>query len=115
MTNIYAYHIFAGVKPIPKMDVKVSWTLAGFNETSSAIYFGAAVAGKSNGYGNPLTGWSKDIGNEFDLTATYKIYDNLSYMVGAAYFLPGDYFKFGTTTISTKSDYLLTHMLTLNF
>ena len=106
MNNVYAYHIFAGVKPIPKMDIKVSWTLAGFNETSTA----------ANGTTNPKPGQSKDIGNEFDLTATYKIYDNLTYMVGAAYFMTGDFFKGAPgVNATTKSDYLLTHMLTLSF
>ena len=36
---------------------------------------------------------SNKLGTEFDVTATYKIYDNLSYMVGAGYLWTGDYFK----------------------
>jgi len=105
MNNVYGYQIFAGVKPIPKLDVKLSWTMAGFNETSAL----------ANGTSDPKTGQSKDLGSEFDLTATYKIYDNLSYMVGAAYWLVGDFAKGGNAAVTVKNDYLLTHMLTLTF
>ena len=43
---------------------------------------------KPNGVRTPTNyGW------EVDLKATYKIYDNLTYMVGAGYFWTGDYFK----------------------
>ncbi|NLN60070.1 MAG: hypothetical protein GX147_05065 [Deltaproteobacteria bacterium] len=36
---------------------------------------------------------SSDYGWELDVTATYKITDNLSYMVGAGYLWTGDYFR----------------------
>ena len=32
-------------------------------------------------------------GTEIDLTGTYKITDNLSYMLGVGYLFTGDYFK----------------------
>jgi len=56
---------------------------------------------------------------EFDLTASYKIYDNLQYMVGFGYFWTGDYYK-GYTAVGGQepalaNDYLLMHKLTLTF
>lgn len=36
---------------------------------------------------------SKDIGWEIDVTGTYKITDNLSYMLGVGYLIPGDSYK----------------------
>jgi hypothetical protein len=105
-SNFRAFQLFAGVKPMPKLDIKASITNVAFNEDPRA---GTTTAGVP----------SKDIGNELDLTATYKIYDNLSYMVGAAYLWAGDYWKFnlvaGNNSAKSANDYLLTHMLTLSF
>ena len=98
MANLTGYLLYAGIKPMPKLDVKFSWGYAAVNDLTAA-----------------QAGWSKDIGHEFDLTATYNIYDNLSYMVGAAYLLTGDFVKAGVAGAQTKNDYLLTHMLTLKF
>jgi hypothetical protein len=58
---------------------------------------------------------SKNIGNEFDISATYKIYDNLSYMIGFAYLWAGDAFKGSNASAQIDNDYLLTHKLTLTF
>ena len=69
--------IFVGVKPVPKLDIKASYTLP--RRTRTAQLAELAV--------------SKNYGSELDVTATYKIYDNLSYMVGFAYLWAGDYWK----------------------
>jgi hypothetical protein len=83
---------------MPKLDVKASYTVAQADKDGSA------------------TGWqSKNYGNELDITATYKIYDNLSYMVGFAYLWAGDYFKGTSSTAAVDNDYLVTHKLTLTF
>jgi hypothetical protein len=58
---------------------------------------------------------SRDIGNELDISATYKIYDNLSYMIGFAYLWAGDAFKGSNSGASIDNDYLLTHKRTLAF
>ncbi|MEN6318799.1 MAG: hypothetical protein ABFD82_08625 [Syntrophaceae bacterium] len=99
MTNAKFGQIFAGIKPIPKLDVKFSWSYARIDEKPKNVDIDA------------------EIGHEFDLTATYKIYDNLSYMIGAAYFVTGDYFKGKEPNDNNKieNDYLLTHKLTLTF
>jgi hypothetical protein len=98
ISNAFIAQLFVGVKPIPKLDVKLAGTWARADKPVTN------------------TGWvSKDYGYEADLTATYKIYDNLSYMVGFGYLWAGDFWK-GTQALGTVSnDYLLTHKLTLSF
>ena len=95
--NVQALQIFAGIKPIPKLDLKASFTLASMDKD--------VVVGQV----------SRDIGNELDISATYKIYDNLSYMIGFAYLWAGDAFKGSNSGASIDNDYLLTHKLTLAF
>jgi len=62
-----------------------------------------------------------DYGWELDVTATYKITNNLSYMVGAGYLWTGDYFKEESddTPSWAKRDvddiYVITNKLTLSF
>ena len=98
ISNAQILQVFVGVKPMPKLDVKASYTIAQADKDGTA------------------SGWvSKNYGSELDLTATYKIYDNLSYMVGFAYLWAGDYFKGTTTSQIVDNDYLGTHKLTLTF
>jgi hypothetical protein len=61
-------------------------------------------------------------GTEIDLTATYKITNNLSYMLGAGYLFTGDYYKGYEAAYSayglndeTVDDYMLINKLTFNF
>jgi len=63
----------------------------------------------------PLNYISKDYGYELDVTATYKITNNLSYMLGGGYLWTGDYFKGTSGTNSVANDYLLINKLTLTF
>jgi hypothetical protein len=98
ITNAQLAQIFFGMKPVPKLDVKASYTIAQADKDGAA------------------TGWqSKNYGSELDVTATYKIYDNLSYMVGFAYFWAGDWFKGTNSAATVDNDYLVTHKLTLSF
>ena len=69
-----------------------------------------------------LEAGSDKLGTEFDIKATYKIYDNLSYMVGAGYLWAGDYFKSSVNAAGTavverniENDYILMNQLTLAF
>jgi hypothetical protein len=95
--NVFAWQIFAGIKPIAKLDVKASYTVARMDKDAVA---------------NQI---SRSIGSELDLSATYKIYDNLSYMVGFGYLWAGDAFRGSTASATVENDYLLTHKLTLSF
>jgi len=59
-------------------------------------------------------GYEDDYGMEVDITGTYKITNNLSYMLGFGYFLTGDYYK-GTGDEDVEDDYIILNKLTLNF
>jgi len=99
--NMQFYQIFAGIKPMKDLDVKASLSYARATEKprdAAGAKFEDSV-----------------IGTEFDLTATYKIYNNLSYMVGFGYLWVGDYFKGTNAAAKTENDYLLMHQLLLSF
>jgi hypothetical protein len=61
----------------------------------------------------PLGYTDDSYGSEFDIYATYKIYNNLSYTVGFGYFWTGDYYK-GTNSANSIDDNFLV-MNALNF
>jgi hypothetical protein len=127
MDNVWFYHIYVGVKPVPKADIKMAFSYAYADKkpwTVAPTLGISTLAGLPN-TGNPATEFnSNKYGYELDLTASYKIYDNLEYMVGAGYFWPGDYFKgcYNSTQLgcyagepALANDYLLMHKLTLSF
>ena len=88
-------NLYAGFKVTPKFQIDGAITWAKANEVADH--------------------WDEDLGFEFDLSFTYKIYDNLSYMAGAAYLVTGDYFKYGVAGKEVDNDYLLINKLTLSF
>ena len=95
--NAFFWQVMAGVKPTDKLDIRASLS----NSTADQL---------------PRLGWlSKDMGWEVDLTATYKITNNLSYLLGGGYLLTGDYFKGTSPTASVSNDYLIINKLTLTF
>ncbi len=97
MTNALLYQGRVGATPTDKLGIMASFTYA--------------TADK-----NPTANWvSKDYGYEFDVTATYKLTSNLTYMLGAGYLWTGDYFK-GTNSANTvQNDYMVINKLTLTF
>jgi hypothetical protein len=96
MDNMYFYQVYVGAKPTDKLDIKASYSYASAEKA-------------------PKNYISKNFGQEIDLTASYKIYDNLSYMIGTAYFMTGDYFKGTSSATTVDNDYMLLNKLTLNF
>ena len=96
MDNMYFYQVYVGAKPTDKLDIKASYTYATAEKAPKGYV-------------------SKKFGQEIDLTASYKIYDNLSYMIGTAYFITGDYFKGTDSATKIDNDYLLLNKLTLSF
>lgn len=98
--NLWLWQVFAGIKPMKELDIKaaISYAYADKKPKVGAVEY-----------------TSDKIGTEFDLTATYKIYDNLSYMVGFGYLWVGDYFKGTNTAAVTQNDYLVMHQLLLSF
>jgi hypothetical protein len=66
--------------------------------------------------GTAWTGKDDDYGWELDVTATYKITENLSYMVGAGYLWAGDYFTRDSDNLEIIDEvYVITNKLTLTF
>ena len=97
MTNALLYQGRVGVTPTDKLDIMASFTYA--------------TADKA-----PVANWvSKDYGYEFDVTATYKLTSNLTYMLGAGYLWTGDYFKGTDSANQVQNDYLVINKLTLTF
>ena len=94
--NLWLWNAFGGFNPTPKVNVEGAFTIAYADK-------------KPNNYTSGDYGW------EVDLKASYKIYDNLTYMVGAGYFVTGDYFKGTNPNGQTGNDYILLNQLTLNF
>lgn len=102
-TNSIMYSFFGGFNPTPKLNLEATLVSA---SRDKAEYL---VAGVKN------TAVSKNLGMEFDVTAKYKIYDNLTYMVGAGYLWTGDYFKGNNSANTVGNDYLLMNRLSLSF
>ncbi|MCK7489409.1 MAG: hypothetical protein MZU79_03605 [Anaerotruncus sp.] len=75
MNNAWFFQGKAGLRPTDKLDIMASVSYARADEKPTAQWL------------------HKDYGWEVDLTATYKLTNNLSYMLGAGYFFTGDYFK----------------------
>lgn len=96
MTNAFLYQVRAGVRPTNKLDIMASLTYANADK-------------------KPLNYVSNDYGYEVDVTATYKITNNLSYMLGAGYLFTGDYFKGTNSANGVQNDYLIINKLALVF
>jgi hypothetical protein len=97
MANALFFQGRVGVRPTPQWDAMLSVSYAQADR-------------KPTGFANGT------YGTEIDLTGTYKITNNLSYMLGVGYLFTGDYFK-GIDSGSNKvnDDYMLINKLTLSF
>jgi hypothetical protein len=94
-TNLMMFKPYVGWKINPQLELVAQYAWLKADE-------------KPNGFE------SDDYGNEFDIYATYKLYNNLSYTVGFGYFWTGDYFK-GTAAAATNLDDTFLVMNALNF
>ena len=104
MTNGYMFQGRFGVRPMDKLDILAKVTYA----TAATTPTGAP--------GSPTLNYvGKDYGTEIDLIATYKITNNLSYMLGAGYLFTGDYFKGQNAANAVQNDFLVINKLTLTF
>ncbi|MEE9912434.1 MAG: hypothetical protein K4571_11995 [Deltaproteobacteria bacterium] len=99
MANGWFLQVRGGVRPVEKLDIMASFSWAHADKTLSAQWE------------------SRDYGYEVDLTATYKITNNLSYMLGGGYLFAGDWYKGinagGTNEI--QNNFLVINKLTLTF
>ena len=96
MQNAWFGQIRGGIKPIAALNVMASVSYAQADQLPTSILH-------------------KQYGTEIDLTATYKITSNLSYMLGAGYLITGDYYKGYSDAIELNNDYLVISKLTLTF
>ena len=83
MENAWFGQIRGGVKPTPQLDIMASLSYAEADQNGFIATGGTSYA----------TFPGKTYGTEIDVTGTYKITNNLSYMLGLGYFFTGDYFK----------------------
>jgi len=95
-----------------KQNMMLAQVFGGFDVTPKFNLGAAVTYAKAI---EKLTFVDDKLGTEFDVTATYKIYDNLSYMLGAGYLMVGDYFKGASASNQVGNDYLLMNKLTLSF
>ena len=85
-----------GVRPIAALDIMASLSYATADQKPATIL-------------NSVFGW------EVDITGTYKITNNLSYMMGVGYWFVGDYYKGSSNDNSLRNEYMLINKLTLTF
>jgi hypothetical protein len=97
MTNAWFFQGRVGFRPIEKLDIMASVSFANADKKPTAAWL------------------YNDYGYEADITATYKITNNLSYMVGFGYLFTGKYFKGTGETNQIGNDYLVINKLTLTF
>jgi hypothetical protein len=95
MQNTLFGQIRGGVRPIAALDIMATVSYAKADKL-------------------PSYALDKERGWEVDLIATYKITNNLSYMLGGGYLFTGDFYK-GTTTNDIANDFLIINKLTLTF
>ena len=96
MTNAWFFQGRVGVKPIADLDIMLSVSYANADKKPAGFVGGT-------------------YGTEVDLTGTYKITNNLSYMLGIGYLFTGDYFKGTSGNHQVNDDYMLINKLTLTF
>jgi hypothetical protein len=112
LTNAWFYQGRVGVRPMDKLDIVASVSFAAADQRPYVD------TGIHNHHGNHIMAAynDRDYGWEADVTATYKITNNLSYMLGAGYLWTGDYYK-GTTVTDNKlnDNFMLINKLTLVF
>jgi hypothetical protein len=98
MSNAWFGQLRGGVRPISDLDIMMSVSYAKADKLPT-------------GYFEKAYGW------EVDVTATYKITNNLSYMLGAGYLFTGDYYEATRAVITdnVEDNFIVLNKLTLTF
>ncbi len=111
------YQVRAGVRPTPAWDIMASLSYSLADERPLGLARNSHGDLKLDKHGNPyMTRFLyNDYGYEFDVTATYKITSNLSYMLGGGYMWTGDYYKGTSDANQVVNNYILVNKLTLTF
>ncbi|PKN87923.1 MAG: hypothetical protein CVU51_04930 [Deltaproteobacteria bacterium HGW-Deltaproteobacteria-1] len=102
MTNGWFFQVRGGLRPIDKLDIMASVSYARAEKTMKPA--------------NTYTWEGREYGWEVDLVGSYKITDNLSYMLGAGYLFTGDWYS-GTTATGQdiQNNLLVINKLSLTF
>ncbi|MDI6743490.1 MAG: hypothetical protein QMD11_12215, partial [Smithella sp.] len=108
MKNAWFFQGRVGVKPTAQWDVVLSVSYASADK--KPVMPEKAKKPYLNG----------TYGTEIDLVSTYKITNNLSYMLGFGYLFTGDYFKGaqhppGQAPFEVSDDFIVLNKLTLSF
>jgi len=106
MSNAWFFQGRVGVSPTPQLDILASVSYASADKKPNPWNW------KNGGYPNGT------YGTEIDVTGTYKITNNLSYMLGIGYLFTGDYYKgYGHHEVEgdVNDDFIIINKLTLNF
>ncbi|MGB5219353.1 MAG: hypothetical protein WBN66_13770 [Smithella sp.] len=94
MNNVFFGQVRGSVTPIPQLTAGMSFSMAQADEDFEG---------------------DSDKGFEIDLTGTYKITNNLSYMLGFGYLFTGDFYKGADGAGEIEDDYIVLNKLTLSF
>jgi hypothetical protein len=94
--NLRMYQIYGGYAVTKKLGLNVKFSLMKADKIATTFV-------------------SNDYGRELDIKGTYKIYDKLTYNVGAAYLWTGDYFKGTSANNKVDNNYYLSHWIDLRF
>jgi len=95
MSNAWFFQVRGGLRPVDKFDIMASVAYARADKPNTVL--------------------DRDYGFEVDLTGTYKITNNLSYMLGMGYLFTGDYYKGINGANSVDNNFLVINKLTLTF
>ena len=112
MVNAWLLQGRVGVRPVDNLDIMASLSYATADKKFAARD-GSGIFPVLDMMNGPTSNGT--YGYEVDVIGTYKITDNLSYMLGVGYLFTGDYFKGTETNVSLKNNYLLINKLTLTF
>jgi len=97
MNNALFFQARGGLRPMDRLEIMAAVSFANADKKPTAAWL------------------YNDYGWEGDLTATYKITDNLSYMLGGGYLFTGKYFKGTNDANNIGNDFIVINKLTLTF
>jgi hypothetical protein len=102
MANAWFFQLRGGFRPIDKIDIMASVSYARAEKTLKPD--------------NTFTWEGRDYGWEVDLVGSYKITNNLTYMLGAGYLFTGDWYN-GTTSTGQdiQNNLMVLNKLSLTF
>jgi hypothetical protein len=105
--------LLAGGSAVETDDGVQAFVLAADYKVSDALSLHAAI-GYAQADEETAT-YDDEYGWEYNLGASYKLLDNLTYEAHFGYLDTGDYFKEGVAATNVESVYLLSHHLTMTF